>query len=247
VPKRYRNPQTDLERGLVAATIARYPREFVGVVMATAATIAIFVNALFMQNGPHPAPIFATRPFVKHHTPVVLPRPQPKLSAPPTAAARSQAEIVSDIQRALAARGFYQGAVDGIWGAKSDAAVRAFEQAIGRKTDPAPSEILLHAITASHVKAAVPHTPSAAVPEPPPAPAHTDTIATLIDPPHRVLEIQHALADFGYGQIKPTGIVDADTRAAIETFERERHLAFDGRISPRFVRELAAMTGRSLE
>ena len=80
-----------------------------------------------------------------------------------------------------------------------------------------------------------------------PAPARKDPIATLIAPTPRVLAIQHALSDFGYGQIKPTGIVDADTRAAIETFERSRRLPVDGKISDRFVRELAAMTGRSLQ
>ena len=45
----------------VAAAIARHPREFVGILMATAATATIFANALFLQKGPHPAPIFATR------------------------------------------------------------------------------------------------------------------------------------------------------------------------------------------
>ena len=248
-----RRPPVDLKHGLIAATIARHPREFVGVVMATAATLAIFANALFLQKGPHPAPIFATRPLLKHHAPVVLPRPHP---APPPVQTRdthvrSPAELVTDIQRALIERGFYQGAVDGLWGAKSDAAVRAFELAAHVKLDPAPSESLLRAIAASHVKAAQPEAPRAAAQPAPstaaPVPARKDAIATLIAPPHRVLAIQHALADFGYGQIKPTGVLDADTRAAIEKFERDRQLPVDGKISDRFVRELAAMTGRPLE
>ena len=62
-----------------------------------------------------------------------------------------------------------------------------------------------------------------------------------------MLAIQRALADFGYGQIKPTGVYDADTRAAIEKFERDRKLPVTGQISDRCVRELAAMTGRPLE
>ncbi len=74
-----------------------------------------------------------------------------------------------------------------------------------------------------------------------------DPIAELIAPSKRVLAIQRALADFGYGQIKPSGIYDADTRAAIEKFERDRRLPVTGEISDRFVRELAAMTGRPLE
>ena len=62
-----------------------------------------------------------------------------------------------------------------------------------------------------------------------------------------MLAIQRALADFGYGQIKPTGVYDNATRAAIEKFERERNLPVDGQITDGFVRELAAMTGRPLE
>ena len=260
MPKRRRDSQTDLARGLMAATIARYPREFVGVVMGTAATVAIFVNALFLQSGPHPAPIFATRPFIMHRAKIVLPRPHPSMPTtqmtqvahPPAAPARSPGELVTDIQRALSEHGFYLGAVDGLWGAKSDAAVRAFEQAARVKLGPAPSENLLRAIKASHVKAAPPAPPDAAVAPvpvapPAPAPARKDPIATLIAPTPRVLAIQHALSDFGYGQIKPTGVVDADTRVAIETFERSRRLPVDGKISDRFVRELAAMTGRSLQ
>ncbi|RDV02415.1 peptidoglycan-binding protein [Undibacter mobilis] len=80
-----------------------------------------------------------------------------------------------------------------------------------------------------------------------PQPARRDPIAELIAPSPRVLAIQRALADFGYGQIKPTGNFDAATRVAIEKFERDRKLPVTGQISERFVRELSAMTGRPLE
>ena len=55
------------------------------------------------------------------------------------------------------------------------------------------------------------------------------------------------LPNIGYGQIKPTGIIDAETQAAIEKFERERRLPVTGQVSDRVTRELAAMTGRPLE
>ena len=66
-------------------------------------------------------------------------------------------------------------------------------------------------------------------------------------PSKRVVAVQRALADFGYGQIKPTGIVDGETQAAIEKFERERKLPVTGQPSDRVARELAAFTGRPLE
>jgi peptidoglycan hydrolase-like protein with peptidoglycan-binding domain len=225
---------------VLSGAIARHPREFVGIVMAALATVAIFVNALFLQHGPHPAPIFATRALTQREA--ALPPRRPLPPAAPATRARGQAQVTSGIQRELARRGFYGGAVDGIWGAKTDAAARDFVRAAGVTLDPEPSDSFLRVLTAASAKrASAPATAAA------PAPAHKDPIAAVIAPSKRVLAIQHALADFGYGQIKPTGIEDADTRAAIEKFERDRRLPVDGRISDRFVRELAAMTGRPLE
>ena len=253
MPKRRRNDlSTDLGRGLVAATVARYPREFVGLVMATAATLTIFVNALFLQHGPHPAPIFATMPFLAHRPEVVLPRRRPpEPAAAPARAAlptgaetgRSQAETVMDIQRALAARGFYQGAVDGIWGNHTDMAARAFIKTAGLKIEATPGESFLRAIESS--KGGTPG--SKATSGAAPASKQSDPIAALIGPSKQVLGVQHALSDFGFGQLKPTGVVDRDTRAAIEAFERDRRLPVDGKISERFLRELATMTGRPLQ
>jgi peptidoglycan hydrolase-like protein with peptidoglycan-binding domain len=244
VPNQRRRDQTTLDRhNMPGGAIARHPREFVCILMAAVATLTIFANALFLQHGPHPAPIFATSPPAKREIPVVLPQPNPRMShAVPVASTRGQAQVTTEIQRALARRGFYDGAIDGIWGAKTDSAARDFLQAAGLKLDPEPTESLLAAFAASGTKAA-----SSQVAAPAPAPAQNDPIAAMIAPSKRVLAIQRTLADFGYGQIKPTGIDDADTRAAIEKFQRDRHLPADGRISDGFVRELAAMTGRPLE
>jgi peptidoglycan hydrolase-like protein with peptidoglycan-binding domain len=236
---RSRRPPASSGRGALAAAIARHPREFVGIVMAAAATLAILVNALFLQHGPHPAPIFATRAPVKLDAARVIPKSNlaPRLAPAPAAAPpRSQAQVVGDIQRELHRRGFYDGAVDGIWGAKTDAAARAFVQAAGLKIDPAPNAALLQALAAADAGA------SAA-----PEPARKDAIAALIAPSKRLRAIQQALADFGYGQIKPTGVYDGETRTAIEKFERSRNLPVDGQITDRFVRDLAGMTGRPLE
>ena len=164
--------------------------------------------------------------------------PQPGADSSPTSSAR------------LSARGFYHGAVDGIWGAKTDAAVRDFAQAARVKLDPAPSESLLRAITASHVKALGRRRDAAAAPAPcaaAPAPARKDPIAALIAPSKRVLAIQHALADFGYGQIKPTGVSTRTRGRRSRSSSATAICRSTGKISDRFVRELAAMTGRPLE
>jgi peptidoglycan hydrolase-like protein with peptidoglycan-binding domain len=225
--------------GLIAAAIGQHPREFVAMVMSTIAIFAIVINALFLQKGPHPAPIFAARPLLQPEA--TLP---PRLSATSSyiasdLAAQARGQLIANIQRELSRKGFYDGPADGIWGSKTDAAVRDFLQASGLKVNPEANENLLRAISSYIAK------PGAAAAAP--APPATDPIAKLIAPSKRIVSIQRALADFGYGQIKATGVYDPETRSAIEKFERDHRLPVTGQVSDRFVRELAAVTGRPLE
>jgi peptidoglycan hydrolase-like protein with peptidoglycan-binding domain len=218
--------------------IGQHPREFVAIVMSTVAVFAIAINALFLQKGPHPAPIFATRPLLQKEA-MLPPRPsvaQSHLGS--DLAAQARVQLIANIQRELSRKGFYDGPSDGIWGSKTDAAVRDFLQASGVKANPDANENLLRAIS-GYVKPAT----AVAAPNPP----ATDPIAKLIAPSKRIVSIQRALADFGYGQIKATGVYDPETRSAIEKLERDHRLPVTGQISDRFVRELAGMTGRPLE
>jgi hypothetical protein len=63
----------------------------------------------------------------------------------------------------------------------------------------------------------------------------------------RVSAVQRVLSEYGYGQVKPTGVIDTATSAAIETFEREHKLPITGRLSDRLLSELAAMAGHPLD
>ncbi|MGB7857441.1 MAG: peptidoglycan-binding domain-containing protein [Pseudolabrys sp.] len=225
--------------GRIAAAIAQHPREFVAMVMSTVAIFTIVINALFLQKGPHPAPIFAARPLLQQET--TLP---PRFSGTPShlasdLSAQARVQLIANIQRELSRKGFYDGPADGIWGSKTDAAARDFLQASGLKVNPEANENLLGAISNYVAKPVA----AAAAPSPP----ATDPIAKLIAPSKRIVSIQRALADFGYGQIKATGVHDPETRSAIEKFERDHRLPVTGQISDRFVRDLAAMTGRPLE
>ena len=238
-------------RGSLLQVLGWGARDAVGFVVAGVATAAILVNVLFMQTGTHPAPMFKTalppaaKPVAAADTPTAtVPRPRPVEAAPAKAASppapRAPGEIITDIQRELARRGFYDGAVDGLYGPKTDGAIRDFEQAAGLKPSSEPNEAVLQAVMRSPPKgakaagSAAPVRPPAAVPDRP-------------APSKRVVAVQRALAEYGYGQIKPTGLVDAETQAAIEKFERERKLPVTGQPSDRVTRELAALTGRPLE
>ena len=241
---------------LVSGLIGRHPRESVSIFIGLVATAAIVVNALFLQPGPHPAPLWAhkSRPVadVAPGVGVTLPRPRPQdlrlvLHVAPAATACPRAEIIADIQRELAGRGFYDGAADGIWGAKTDTAMRDFASAAGLKSPIEANEELLRTIGKSGLKATVDHAPSSEVPARGDAIAETIVVKDPAVPSKRVLAIQRALADFGYGQIKPTGVFGLETVAAIERFERDRKIPVTGQLSERMTRELAAMTGRPLE
>lgn len=243
-------------------------KDFVAAAILLAAACGIAGNALFLQKGPHPYPIFRASPKpvtaqpapaaatpATDPAPVAMPRPrpadigpvvQPAAPAPITQAApvpplpvgRSQTDIVIDIQKELGKRGFYEGVADGVYGAKTDTAIRDFEQAAGLKPTREPNEAFLAALTQSKVKAGA---------APKADPKSADQIAELIAPKSKVTAVQRALAEYGFGQLKATGILDAETQDAIQQFERARKLPVSGQISPRLVRELSTLTGRPLE
>src|SRR5262245_25752843 len=250
-------------------------RDAVAFIIAIAAAILIFVNTLFLQPGPHPAPmvrssIAAITPPSPAPSPTQgrrsasttnLPSPRPPeapkaepakaaraptttsaVPAAPATPARPSAAVVADIQRELSRRGFYDGVVDGRYGPRTDSSIRDFEQAAGLKPSTAPDEALLRAIQHSLVRSR----PAVRPPTPIP-PAKPDPIGDMIAPSKQVIAVQRALSEFGYGQIKPTGIVDPETQSAIQKFERERKLPITGQLSHRVVRELASITGRPLE
>jgi peptidoglycan hydrolase-like protein with peptidoglycan-binding domain len=225
------------------------PRDAVACAVGVVGAVAILVNALFLQTGPHPAPLFKAPVAASDATnAVAVPRVRPAEAAPGrgemAAVARTSGEIMTDIQRELARRGFYDGSIDGVHGPRTDSAIRDFEQVAGLKPSLQPNEALLQLIVKSSIEApkSVSASGSASA-----VPGRNDAISDMILSSRRVIALQRALALYGYGQIKPTGIVDAETRAAIERFERERKLPVTGQPSERVARELAGLTGRPLD
>jgi peptidoglycan hydrolase-like protein with peptidoglycan-binding domain len=220
------------------------PRDSIAAIVAALAVLAIVINALFLQRGPHPAPIFSNKPVVDGAQPVavqsnsaVRPSAQPSgTGSDPTAAPRSQVGTIAEIQRELARRGFYDGAPDGIHGPKTETAIRDFEQAAGLAASNEPNDALLSAIRRTDIKA-----------KPAPIANRNDPIAQLLAVDRRLIGVQRALAEFGYGPVKPTGVFDAETKSAIERFERARRRPVTGQVSPQLLRELSALTGRPLE
>jgi peptidoglycan hydrolase-like protein with peptidoglycan-binding domain len=225
--------------------LARRPVDTAAGLIAAGGVVTILVNALFLQSGPHPAPIFANKPpppaIINHSlTPAdaALTRPRPvETVATPLPPARPRNQVVTDIQRELSKRGFFDGSTDGVYGPKTDAAIRDFEQAAGLRASSEPNEALLQAIIRSPVKSKPVEAPQ----------RKNDPIANLLSGDPKLMAVQRALSSYGYGQIKPSGVYDPETRSAIERFERERKLPVTGRVSDRLTRELTALTGRPLD
>jgi peptidoglycan hydrolase-like protein with peptidoglycan-binding domain len=263
-------------------------RDAVAALVCFGVTVAILINVLLMQAGPHPAPMFkgnqtAAKPAAAaaSASTASVPRPRPPEAAPvtpvtaaplapvavrtvsvsapaaqpaqptppapvpPAAAVRTPGAIITDIQRELARRGFFDGPVDGFYGPKTDRSIRDFERAAGLRPSQQPTEALLQAIQNAPARIAL--RGASAATNARPEPVRNEVAAERPAPSRRVVALQRVLAEFGYGQIKPTGIIDPETRAAIERFERERRLPVTGQATDRVVRELAAVTGRSVE
>lgn len=163
-------------------------------------------------------------------------------TAPAPTAPRPPQPLVADVQRELAKRGFYDGPADGRTGPKTEAAIRAYEQSARLRVSGEASEALLAQMRRS---------PAGLVP-----PANVGAAADItgaVRPPGevpaspRVLAVQKTLSKLGYGPLKVTGRPSAETRQAVQRFERDRNLPADGEISDRLVRELAAVSGTAIE
>jgi hypothetical protein len=199
--------EADAERGLMMSIFLHSPKDTVAGVLAFAAVSAIIANALFLQAGRHPSPMFGAS------TAAVSPMPRPR-----------PVEATASV----------------------DSKPAEPKLAEPRLAEPKPADPVASPVRSSGAPAAAP--PSAARP---PAPAlaatHSEPAANLPPAARRVAAVQRALTEFGYGQLKPTGAIGADTQAAIQKFERERKIAVTGQISDRLVRELATVTGRPIE
>ncbi len=178
------------------------PKDTLAAATAFAVVTAIIVNALFLQAGRHPAPMFGsitTLPAVASSSVNPLPRSRPL---------------------------------------EADAS-----QPESRFAETKPADTLAVPVktagTASVASTVVPRPPAAI-----PVVSHGDFAS---GGSRRVAAVQRALTEYGYGQLKPTGVAGMDTQAAIQKFERARKLPVTGQVSDRLVRELTATIGHPID
>jgi hypothetical protein len=205
-PRRRRGAAVAVEetakRGLAMRILLHSPKDMVAGAIAFAAVSAIIANALFMQAGRHPSPMFGgsvSVPMAASAPVGPLPRPRP---------------------------------------VEADAKALESKSAESRPVEVTGTPAAGPSVTsASAVRA----------PAPNPQPSHGDPVGELITTSRRVASVQRLLTEYGYGQLKATGMVGSDTQAAIQKFERDRKIPVTGQVSERLVRELTAMTGRPID
>lgn len=209
------------ERGLAMRLLLYSPRDLLAAMFASAAVVAIISNAIFMQAGRHPSPMFGAGVLSSAEPAMINPLPRPR---PVEAQAKSEPRMESQLLEPKAAE------------------VRPAEmrQAESRSADPLAN--LARTANSPATPATGALRPPASIPKP-----SRDPLGELIVSSRRVASVQRALTEYGYGQLKPTGTVGSDTQAAIQRFERARKIPVTGQMSDRLVRELNAVTGRPID
>ena len=233
MPRRRRGARAvavEQERGLLMRIFLHSPKDVIAGLLAAAAISAIVANALFLQAGRHPSPMFGTTVAMPANP---LPRPRPV-----EAATRSVELTPADVRAAEP---------------KAEPRVEPkAEPKAESKAEPKP-EPKPDAMSNFVTKTPAPPPPAA-------APAAAASSTAIVRPPapvpvatphtaagRKIAAVQRALTEYGYGQLKPTGLIGSDTQAAITKFERDRKLPVTGQMSDRLVKELTTMIGHPID
>jgi hypothetical protein len=204
--------------------LLRSPKDVLAGLVAFAAVGAIVANALFLQTGRHPAPMFGTVVTLPAPSSMSLVNPMPRPRPP-------AADALPLEPRPMEFR---------------PAEPRVAEKPPERPAEPATASTPRSADPLTNLvkaTATAPGSSTAAVARPPaPIPAQPQSHAA-----RRVAAVQRALSEYGYGQLKPTGANNAETQAAIQKFEREHRMQVTGQVSDRLLRELGTAIGHPVE
>ncbi len=248
-----------------------------GLMVMAITAMAIMSNALFLQAGRHPEPLFATRPAAAPQAParsvaaVPLPRTREEMPAaipapPPKVAAAPQAvpapidparELVAAVQRELARLGIYTDAIDGFTGPHTKAAISTWQTAAGIKVTGEATPELLAALR-KPVTAAPPAAPS--VPTVVKEAASADQVAAAVARAQelereqaaitlgkQLRKVQEALNMIGYGPLAVDGKVSQSTGDALRRFQLDNGLPVTGELSEKVVARLVSIGAMKAE
>jgi peptidoglycan hydrolase-like protein with peptidoglycan-binding domain len=221
----------------------RHPGRTALTVLAVAAAGAIAANAAFLQTGEHPSPLFMTRDSgaaaaATQAAAAGAPAPEPAASREPVdeigrlvevaavgapqVAAVAASPTVVEVQQLLLAQGYQPGAVDGLFGTRTENAIRAYQADQGVAVTGRITEGLLALLRAT---AATPVSPNVA----------------LAAEGMQLLAVQTALNQIGYGPISANGAMSNETAQAVRGFQLEYGLDVTGRVDQATIDRLIAI------
>lgn len=212
----------ETERNLVMRVLLHSPKDTLAGLVAVAAIAAIVANALFLQTGRHPAPMFGT--VINLPVPSSVPLPNPLPRPRPVGADTSPLE-----PRATEFR------------VEPKPAERAAEKPVEKPVEATASTPRAGNDPMTNLVKATTATPPSAMRPPAPIPLPQSPAA------RRIAGVQRALSEYGYGNLKITGTIGGETQSAIQKFEREHKMPVTGQVSDRLLRELAAAIGHPVE
>jgi Putative peptidoglycan binding domain len=230
------------------ARFLRRPRIGFSILVGIAglALVGVPLNALFLQDGRHPAPLFGARTLAPEPIQTAAkpaPRPAPEVArveaepikAEPGHAKAAKPEARSDAAALTAEilKSAPPAPAQAAAPSKSVKKVVASRDAIGSLLGPVPKP-------AAVVKSATAAKP-AAVAKPSAIPAPAAAAAPAAGPDQSVVSAQRALQRLGY-VVKPDGAMTPEMRKTVEKFERDNGLPATGQLGPKVVKLLSTKT-----
>lgn len=208
----------------IAVTLLRHPLRTLVSLASGVIAFSFIVNILFMQSGPHPAPLFAGSDTKRE------PVQEARLQEPRATAAQHQSASVETT------------------GGESAPIARAASKAAQPAATHAPRSAPPSIVAPPPARPVEAQKPAAKQPEfdpiaqflrgvSPPAPATTGSTDVAAET-RRVGAAQRALARLGH-KIDIDGIYGPGTRAAIQKFERDNKLPVTGELNPRTLKALS--------
>ena len=194
-----------------------------GVAGKTTYDVLFSANALQKGTTPTPSPTQTPNPVLEENNSVSWPKLQKD----------SAGDAVAQLQEALIELGYLSGKADGTYGAKTVAAVKAFQKANGLTVDGVAGEETQKVLYSGNAKSAkeakatatptpTPTTKTKATPTPTPTVLKTGTKGT------KVKELQNKLIQLGYLTGKADGVYGAKTAEAVKAFQKANKLTADG-------------------
>lgn len=222
-----------------------------GALLSTVLMSVVIANAVWYQDGAHPAPLFSTRavegvrPLATEDDPKVAVKTT-KSTQVAALASDTSADLLREVQSALAARGYYKGKVDGLFGGRTKRAISGFQRDHSMAQTGQPSVRLLTQILMS----------ASANPQEVPVPKQSEIVSVPVNKVKTVslttkpvqesangliARIQSGLRAYGYEDLAVDGKMGQRTATAIQRFQLDYGMKITGEASESVLKKLESI------